>query len=130
MEHPPEDRRYTKDHEWVKLDGDVATVGITEFAQSELGDVTYVEVPRVGQQVKQGESFGVVESVKAVSDVYAPVSGEVVEVNDALVSQPEIVNASPYERAWMIRLRVPDASELESLMGATEYEQLVQTAGH
>jgi glycine cleavage system H protein len=130
MEHPPEDRRYTKDHEWVKLDGDVATVGITEFAQSELGDVTYVEVPRVGQRVKQGESFGVVESVKAVSDVYAPVSGEVVEVNDALVSQPEIVNASPYERAWMIRLRVPDTGELESLMGATEYEQHVQTAGH
>ena len=130
MEHPPEDRRYTKDHEWVKLDGDVATVGITEFAQSELGDVTYIEIPRVGQQVKQGESFGVVESVKAVSDVYAPVSGEVVEVNDALVSQPEIVNASPYERAWMIRLRVPDAGELESLMGATEYEQHVQTADH
>ena len=130
MEHPPEDRRYTKDHEWVKLDGDVATVGITEFAQSELGDVTYVEVPQVGQQVKQGESFGVVESVKAVSDVYAPVSGEVVEVNDALVSQPEIVNASPYERAWMIKLRVPNAGELESLMGATEYEQLVQSAGH
>ena len=89
-----------------------------------------VEIPRVGQQVKQGESFGVVESVKAVSDVYAPVSGEVVEVNDALVSQPEIVNASPYERAWMIKLRVPNAGELESLMGATEYEQLVQSAGH
>ena len=98
MEHPPEDRRYTKDHEWVKLDGDVATVGITEFAQSELGDVTYVEVPQVGQQVKQGESFGVVESVKAVSDVYAPVSGEVVEVNDALVSQPEITGRTMSSR--------------------------------
>ena len=126
----PGDLRYTKDHEWIKIEGDVATVGITAFAQSELGDVTYVEVPQVGQQLSKGESFGVVESVKAVSDIYAPMSGEVIAVNDALVDEPETVNASPYERAWMIKLRLQDPGEAESLLGAAEYEQLIQASGH
>lgn len=130
MQPPPADRRYTKEHEWVKLDGDVATVGITEFAQSELGDVTYVEAPQVGQQVTQGESFGVVESVKAVSDVYAPVSGEIIEVNDAVVSEPEIINQAPYDRAWLIKIRVSDSRYLDTLLVADEYARHVETVGH
>lgn len=130
MSQVPADRRYTKEHEWVKIDGDVATVGITDFAQSELGDVTFVEVPTVGQQLRQGESFGVVESVKAVSDIYAPVSGEVVEVNESLVDTPETVNNSPYEEAWMIKIRVQDPSQAQALLGAPEYEQHVQESEH
>jgi glycine cleavage system H protein len=130
MEQPPADRRYTKEHEWLKLDGDVATVGITEFAQSELGDVTYVEVPQVGQQLRQGQSFGVVESVKAVSDIYAPVAGEVVEVNEALVAEPERVNTSPYEDAWMIKVRVQDPGAAEALLGPEEYRQHIEAGGH
>lgn len=130
MATTPADRRYTKEHEWVKLDGDVATVGITEFAQAELGDVTYIEVPEVGNALGQGDAFGVVESVKAVSDVYAPVAGEVVEVNDALVAQPELVNSSPYEDAWIIKLRVQDASQLDNLLDAKQYEELTASAEH
>lgn len=130
MEQPPADRRYTKEHEWVKIEGDVGTVGITEFAQSELGDVTYVEVPQVGQELRQGEAFGVVESVKAVSDIYAPVSGEIIAVNEALVNEPEQVNASPYEGAWMIKVRVKDPGETETLLGPEEYQQHIAAAGH
>ncbi|HET8630150.1 MAG TPA: glycine cleavage system protein GcvH [Thermomicrobiales bacterium] len=130
MATTPADRRYTKEHEWVKLDGDVATVGITEFAQAELGDVTYIEAPEVGKTLGQGDAFGVVESVKAVSDVYAPVAGEVVEVNDALVAQPELVNSSPYEDAWIIKLRVQDASQLDNLLDAKQYEELTASAEH
>jgi len=122
----PDDRRYTKEHEWIKLDGDVATVGITEFAQSELGDVTYIEAPAVGAHLAKGDAFGVVESVKAVSDVYAPVSGEVVEVNSALADAPETVNASPYDDAWMIKLRVANPAELDDLLDAASYEQVVR----
>ena len=130
MSETPNDRRYTREHEWVKLDGDIATVGITDFAQSELGDVTYIEMPQVGRQINQGESFGVVESVKAVSDVYAPVSGEIVEVNGALEAQPETVNTSPYEDAWLIKLRVQNPGQLEQLLDAAAYQQHVQSAGH
>ena len=130
MSETPNDRRYTREHEWVKLDGDIATVGITDFAQSELGDVTYIEMPQVGRQVSQGESFGVVESVKAVSDVYAPVSGEIVEVNGALEAQPETVNTSPYEDAWLIKLRVQNPGQLEQLLDAAAYQQHVQATGH
>ncbi len=130
MEQPPADRRYTKDHEWIKIEGDVATVGITEFAQSELGDVTYVEVPQVGRQLSKGEPFGVVESVKAVSDIYAPVSGEIVEVNEALDGAPETVNESPYDRAWMIKVRVENPGDAESLMDAEAYERHVEASGH
>ena len=123
MSATPDDRRYTREHEWVKIDGEIATVGITQFAQSELGDVTYVEIPEVGRQVEQGEAFGVVESVKAVSDIYAPVSGEIVEVNGALEAQPEMVNASPYDEAWIIKVRVRDPGEAESLLDAAAYEK-------
>ena len=130
MSEAPNDRRYTREHEWVKLDGEIATIGITDFAQSELGDVTYVEMPQVGRQIGQGESFGVVESVKAVSDVYAPVTGEIVEVNGALEAQPEKVNSSPYEDAWLIKLRVQDPGQLDQLLDAAAYQQHVQTAGH
>ncbi|MDP9373291.1 MAG: glycine cleavage system protein GcvH [Chloroflexota bacterium] len=130
MEQPPADRRYTKDHEWIKIEGDVATVGITEFAQSELGDVTYVEVPQIGRQLSKGEPFGVVESVKAVSDIYAPVSGEIVEVNEALDGAPETVNESPYDRAWMIKVRVENPGDAESLMDAEAYERHVEASGH
>jgi glycine cleavage system H protein len=130
MDQPPSDRRYTKEHEWIMIDGDIATIGITEFAQSELGDVTYVEVPQVGQSLSQGQAFGVVESVKAVSDIYAPVSGEVVAVNDSLANEPETVNASPYERAWMIKLRVANPAEADALLTAADYEQHVAISGH
>ncbi len=130
MSETPNDRRYTKEHEWVKLDGDIATVGITDFAQSELGDVTYIEMPQVGREINQGESFGVVESVKAVSDVYAPVSGEIVEVNGALEAQPETVNSSPYEDAWLIKLRVQNPGQLEQLLDAAAYQEHVQATGH
>jgi glycine cleavage system H protein len=130
MDQPPSDRRYTKEHEWIMIDGDIATIGITEFAQSELGDVTYVEVPQVGQSLSQGQAFGVVESVKAVSDIYAPVSGEVVAVNDSLANEPETVNASPYERAWMIKLRVANPAEADALLTAADYEQHVATTSH
>ena len=130
MSEAPNDRRYTREHEWVKVDGEIATIGITDFAQSELGDVTYVEMPQVGRQIGQGESFGVVESVKAVSDVYAPVTGEIVEVNGALEAQPEKVNSSPYEDAWLIKLRVQDPGQFDQLLDAAAYQQHVQTAGH
>ncbi len=130
MSETPNDRRYTREHEWVKVDGDVATVGITDFAQSELGDVTYIEMPQVGRQINQGESFGVVESVKAVSDVYAPVSGEIVEVNGSLEGQPETVNSSPYEDAWLIKLRVQNPGQLEQLLDAAAYQEHVQATGH
>ena len=130
MSETPDDRRYTREHEWVKLDGEIATVGITDFAQSELGDVTYIEMPQVGRQINQGESFGVVESVKAVSDVYAPVGGEIVEVNGALEAQPETVNSSPYEDAWLIKLRVQNPGQLEQLLDAAAYQEHVQAAGH
>jgi len=130
MSQTPSDRRYTKEHEWIQIDGDIATIGITEFAQSELGDVTYVEVPQVGQVLEQGQAFGVVESVKAVSDIYAPLAGEVVEVNESLASEPETVNASPYERAWMVKLRVANPADADALLTAADYEQHVATSGH
>jgi len=130
VEQAPTDRRYTKEHEWVKIEGDIATIGITEFAQSELGDVTYVEVPQIGQQLAQGQAFGVVESVKAVSDIYAPVGGEVLEVNDALANEPEQVNSSPYDGAWMIKLRVTDPGTTSELLSADEYAAHVAAGGH
>jgi len=130
VEQAPTDRRYTKEHEWVKIEGNIATIGITEFAQSELGDVTYVEVPQVGQQLAQGQAFGVVESVKAVSDIYAPIGGEVLEVNDALAAEPEQVNVSPYDGAWMIKLRVTDPGTTSELLSADEYAAHVAAGGH
>ena len=120
--HHPDNLRYSKSHEWIRVEGDRATVGITDFAQHELGDVVYLDLPKVGQTFRAGAAFGTVESVKAVSDLYAPVSGEVVEVNEALPDAPEGINSSPYDTGWMIRLKLSDPSEVDSLMDAAAYE--------
>ena len=121
--------RYTKDHEWVRLEGDVATVGITDYAQSQLGDVVYVELPPAGKAVKQGDEAAVVESVKTASEVYAPVSGEVVEVNSALESAPQTVNESPTGEGWFLKLRVSNPGEFESLMDEEAYTRHLQEIG-
>jgi glycine cleavage system H protein len=125
----PKDYKFTRTHEWVKVDGDVVTIGITEFAQSELGDITYLELPGVGSELRQSEPFGVVESVKAASDMYAPVSGEVVEENAAAIDAPEVVNSSPYGDAWLLKVRVSDQSQLEGLLDADAYEKLLAESG-
>lgn len=119
----PKDLRYSKEHEWVKVEGDEAVIGITAYAQEQLGDVVYVELPPVGQQIQQFKSFGVVESVKAASDLYAPVSGEVLAINQDLSKSPEKVNEDPYGGGWLLRVRVKDPSELNSLLNASEYEK-------
>lgn len=125
----PKKLRYTREHEWVLVEGNQATVGITDFAQHELGEVVFVELPKVGDPVTKDEPFGVVESVKAASDVYAPVSGEVTESNDDLVSTPELINDDPYGDAWLIRVEMSDQSELEHLMSADEYKEYVEEEG-
>lgn len=122
----PKDLKYTKEHEWVKLDGNVATVGITDYAQDSLGDVVYVELPQEGGTVTKNEPFGVVESVKAVSDLYSPVSGNVAEVNDAIVDTPEAINEDPYGDAWMIRVEIANTDELDDLMSADEYQKFIE----
>lgn len=124
----PADLRYTKDHEWVRVDGDTATIGVTDFAAHQLGDVVFVDLPPVGKTVEQFATFGVVESVKAVSDLYAPVSGEVVGVNGDLTSKPELVNSDPFGGGWMIRVRVTDAAQVGDLLDAAAYEQLTAEA--
>ncbi|HLZ90106.1 MAG TPA: glycine cleavage system protein GcvH [Candidatus Acidoferrum sp.] len=121
----PADYRYTNQHEWVSAKGDVATVGITDYAQHELGDVVFVELPKPGAKVAAGKSFGSVESVKAVSDVYAPVSGEVVEANGELQSAPEKINSDPHGAAWLIKVRLANPAELKSLMDAAAYEAFI-----
>lgn len=118
----PSDYRYTQEHEWVRLEGNLATVGITDYAQHELGDVVYVDLPKVGAKLNAGESFGTVESVKAVSDIYAPVSGEVAEVNSALSETPETINKDPHGKAWLIKLKLANSSEVSKLMDGTAYE--------
>jgi glycine cleavage system H protein len=123
----PDDLRYSKDHEWVRVEGSRATIGITSFAADELGDIVFVELPEPGTAVKQFASFGVVESVKAVSDLYAPVSGEVAEVNNALREKPELVNADPFGDGWMMRVELGAPDEVEQLMDAAAYQ--AQTAG-
>jgi glycine cleavage system H protein len=121
----PDDRKYSKEHEWAKVEGGTAVVGITDYAQDQLGDVVYVELPKVGDRVEQFKTFGVIESVKTASDLYAPVSGEVVEVNQALIDEPAKVNESPYDSGWMIKIRAADATalerELDGLMDAGAY---------
>jgi glycine cleavage system H protein len=121
----PGDLRYTKDHEWVRIDGDEAVVGITQFAADQLGDIVFVELPAAGRSLDQHATFGVVESVKAVSDLFAPVAGEVVATNDALGGAPELVNGDPYGEGWMLRVRLADAAQVEGLLDADAYEQLV-----
>ena len=121
----PEDLRYTSEHEWARRDGERVVVGITDFAQHELGDVVFVELPKVGSHLTKGKEFGVIESVKSASDLYSPVSGEVVEVNGDLADHPELVNESPYDRGWMLRVTGADAGELDSLLDAAAYRQLI-----
>ena len=120
----PTDLRYSNDHEWVRLEGDLATVGITGYAADQLGDIVFVELPDAGRTVTQAATFGVVESVKAVSDLFAPVSGEVIAANGALGGQPELVNTDPYGEGWMLRVKVADAGQLDGLLDAAAYEQL------
>lgn len=121
----PAELKYTKDHEWVRIDGDIATVGITEFAQSELGDIVYVEIETVGETVDQEEVFGSVEAVKTVSDLFMPLSGEILEFNDNLESNPELVNSDPYGEGWMIKVKISDASQVDSLLDASAYEGII-----
>jgi glycine cleavage system H protein len=121
----PKDLRYTDEHEWVKVEGNNVRVGITDFAQDELGDIVFVELPEIGTELKVNEPFGSVESVKTVSELYAPISGKVVEVNDTLSDNPELVNQSPYEKAWFIVVEPTDASELEKLLSPEDYNKLV-----
>ncbi len=121
----PEDLKYSKEHEWVLVEDNVATVGITDYAQDQLGDIVFVELPGVGDKVSKEDAFGVVESVKAVSDIYAPVSGKVLEVNDDLPENPEMVNEDPYGDGWMIKIEMNDPEELQDLMTAAEYEEYV-----
>jgi glycine cleavage system H protein len=125
----PAELRYTKEHEWARVDGNRARVGITHFAQDQLGDVVFVELPKVGTRVRQLETFGVVESVKAVSDLFAPLSGEVVEVNPGLVAHPEQVNRDPYGEGWLIVIALADTKELGNLLSAADYEKYLETAG-
>jgi len=121
----PEDLKYTKDHEWVRVSGDIGIIGITEYAQGELGDVVFVELPSVGTQVVQGKSFGTIEAVKAVSDLYAALSGEVTETNSQLEKSPETVNKDPYQGGWMVKVRIKDRNELANLLDAKKYKELI-----
>jgi len=121
----PADFRYTKEHEWVQVEGNVAKIGITDHAQHELGDIVYVDLPKVGSAAEAGKTFGSVESVKAVSDIYSPVSGEIVEVNDTLSSAPETLNSDPHGAAWLIKVRMTTQDEIKQLMTAGDYQQYV-----
>ncbi|MEM7380647.1 MAG: glycine cleavage system protein GcvH [Bacteroidota bacterium] len=121
----PSELKYTKDHEWVKIDGDVATVGITDFAQGELGDIVYVEVETLDETLDKDEVFGTVEAVKTVSDLFLPLSGEIIEFNEALEDEPEQVNSDPYGSGWMIRIKISDPSEVEGLLSDSAYKELI-----
>lgn len=126
MANVPEDLHYSKDHEWVRVEGDVAIVGITDYAQNSLGDVVYVELPKIGDEFAAHESFGSVESVKAVSEVFSPVTGAIVEVNSSLNDEPEKVNNEPYDAGWMIRVKMQSPGEVDSLLTAAEYEDFTK----
>jgi len=122
----PEDLLYSKEHEWVKVDGDVATIGVTDYAQSSLGDIVYVELPKVGSAIRQFSNVGVIESVKAVSDLFTPMSGEVVEVNAGLEGDPAAVNRDPYGSGWLMKVRLTDPGETQNLLGAADYDAIAQ----
>jgi len=127
----PEDSRYAKSHEYINVEGEVGTIGITDYAQKELGDVVFVELPQVGTQLEAGDELGSIESVKAVSELFAPVGGEVVEINERLAEKPELINTDPYGDGWMVRIKVADLSEVdELLMTAEEYDEYVETESH
>lgn len=121
----PEELKYSEEHEWISIEGNIATIGISDFAQSQLGDVVFVELPEVGDDIEAGKPFGVIESVKAVSDIYSPVSGEVVEINEELPDAPEILNTSPYEDGWLIKIRLSNPQEVDDLLDADAYQELV-----
>jgi glycine cleavage system H protein len=129
MSSIPEDNKYAKSHEYAHAEGDIATIGITDYAQAQLGDVVFVELPQVGAQLDANEELGSIESVKAVSELFAPVSGEVVEINEALNENPALVNTDPYGDGWMIRIRMSDPTELDELMNAEEYEEYIEKEG-
>jgi len=128
MANIPEDLRYSKDHEWIRVDGDVATIGITDYAQHSLGDVVYIDMPRVGDKFGTHEAFGSVESVKAVSEIFTPVGGEVSEVNDGVNDTPEAVNNDPYNAGWMVKVKMENAGEADALMSAAEYEEYLEAS--
>jgi len=121
----PSELKYTKDHEWIKIDGDIATVGITDFAQSELGDIVYVEVETVGEELDREEVFGTVEAVKTVSDLFSPLTGEIAEFNETLEGDPELVNSDPYGEGWMVKIKIADASQIDDLLSADGYKELI-----
>lgn len=122
----PKDLLYTEDHEWIRIDEELAVVGITDYAQSELGDIVYVELPEIGTEINQGDSFGTIEAVKAVSDLYMPISGEVIEANESLNNNPEIINKDPYKEGWMIKIKFSDLTEREELLDNKKYEGLIK----
>lgn len=126
----PKELKYSKDHEWVKVEGNLVTIGISDYAQSQLGDVVFVELPEAGSELSAGAGMAVVESVKAVSDVYAPISGKVVESNDALADAPELINQEPYDGGWIAKIEITDMTELEKLLDSATYEELVAEGGH
>jgi len=121
----PKNLKYHKEHDWAKVEGDVAVFGITDYAQNSLGDIVYIELPEVGTEVTAGTSYAEVESVKAVSDVYAPLSGSIIEVNEEVIDAPEIINESPYENGWLVKVKLSDPSEADDLMSAEEYEEML-----
>jgi len=122
----PADLKYTEDHEWVRVEGDIATVGVTDFAQGELGDVVFVEIETEGEELDKGETFGTVEAVKTVSDLFMPVGGEVTEFNEALADEPELVNKDAYGEGWMIKIKIADAAEVEDLLSAEDYKKMLE----
>jgi glycine cleavage system H protein len=126
MANIPEDNRYAKSHEYIHVEGDVGTIGISDYAQKELGDVVFVELPQVGSQLELGDELGSIESVKAVSELFSPVTGEVIEVNEALAEKPELVNTDPYGDGWMVRIRLTAADEADELMNAEEYDEYIE----
>ena len=121
----PHDLKYTKEHEWIRVDDNTATIGITDFAQEELGDIVFVELEEVGDTFDQEDVFGTVEAVKTVSELFAPVSGEIIKINDDLEDEPELVNNDPYGKGWMVKLKISDASELDQLLSAEDYEEII-----
>ena len=122
----PEDLKYSKEHEWVRVNGDVATIGITDYAQDQLGEIVFVELPDEGEEFSKGDAFGVVESVKSVSDAYSPVGGTIMELNDPVVDSPEIVNEDPYGEGWLVKIEISDKTELKELMTAKQYEAFIK----
>ena len=122
----PADLKYTQDHEWIRVQGDTAIVGVTDFAQGELGDVVFVEIETEGEELDKGETFGTVEAVKTVSDLFMPVGGKVLEVNEALADEPELVNKDPYGNGWMIKIKITDESELDDLLSAEDYQKMIE----